>query len=588
MDFKPEQPVIELERLVAWLEAIHVLLPLDVDKTRYTQTMESLDVKAQLFSRLRDGVGLLKLLSFIEPRAVNKINFNSEQSFAVLDNINRFLVGAESVLEMEELFHPNDLYHKQNFDKVCLRNYYDVAFTYVKKVLKVVNMLALKSEDLQRVPSVFSVPFKKRNSFLDGVRDTIIDRRMIALYSYDATKKDELSFKEGDVLLVLNKVDGGWWEGQLLKTKATGWFPSNYVVASAKEEVPAVLLDASLISMTSPSIISQDDSNFILLRGIFLREMITAEVNFVMSLKSFIEGVVEYLSKPSSQKIMPSFDHVIVFARFYDIVQLHESFIAELEEYAKKSVKNQLVGEVFERFIPKFTKVYSLHCEQYSKSVRVISKYKDVEEFAVLLKEAYSSPKAKSLFFVNPPILNIMTWLVKPSQRLPKYATLIKELWNCTPSDHLDAELLPKVEIKFAEALSQISALRKQSENREVLADLSGRIENWHGPPIESYGELLYDGSLKITKPDKPRDRYFFLLEKAFICLKRTKTDDDEPAYRLLERIPVKKSFMEVTAIPESDGTSNNLFLRFLTHRRVKTRISDCRQRFQGWCRFKN
>ncbi|EGG13950.1 myosin IB [Cavenderia fasciculata] len=49
-----------------------------------------------------------------------------------------------------------------------------------------------------------------------------------ALYDYDATSQDELTFKEGDVLTIVQKSDG-WWECDLRGRK--GWCPANYLQA---------------------------------------------------------------------------------------------------------------------------------------------------------------------------------------------------------------------------------------------------------------------------------------------------------------------------------------------------------------------
>jgi len=49
----------------------------------------------------------------------------------------------------------------------------------------------------------------------------------IALYDYDAQTADELSFKAGQKLLIVQKDPGGWWEGDLNGKK--GWIPANYV-----------------------------------------------------------------------------------------------------------------------------------------------------------------------------------------------------------------------------------------------------------------------------------------------------------------------------------------------------------------------
>ncbi|KAI9005232.1 hypothetical protein BC832DRAFT_477279 [Gaertneriomyces semiglobifer] len=49
----------------------------------------------------------------------------------------------------------------------------------------------------------------------------------ITSYPYTADKNDELSFVEGQVIRVVRKVAGGWWEGQL--DHRVGWFPANHV-----------------------------------------------------------------------------------------------------------------------------------------------------------------------------------------------------------------------------------------------------------------------------------------------------------------------------------------------------------------------
>ena len=55
--------------------------------------------------------------------------------------------------------------------------------------------------------------------------------RVIARYSYDAEKMDELSLQVDDVVHVLESPEGGWWRGMigLGKTTRIGWFPANLV-----------------------------------------------------------------------------------------------------------------------------------------------------------------------------------------------------------------------------------------------------------------------------------------------------------------------------------------------------------------------
>uniref|UniRef100_A0A8C8GIT4 Tyrosine-protein kinase n=1 Tax=Oncorhynchus tshawytscha TaxID=74940 RepID=A0A8C8GIT4_ONCTS len=51
---------------------------------------------------------------------------------------------------------------------------------------------------------------------------------VIALYPYDAKHKDDLGFKKGERLKVLEE-HGEWWKAQSLTSKKEGFIPSNYV-----------------------------------------------------------------------------------------------------------------------------------------------------------------------------------------------------------------------------------------------------------------------------------------------------------------------------------------------------------------------
>ena len=47
-----------------------------------------------------------------------------------------------------------------------------------------------------------------------------------ALYDYNADDRTSLSFRQGDVIQVLNQLESGWWDGVMNDVR--GWFPSNY------------------------------------------------------------------------------------------------------------------------------------------------------------------------------------------------------------------------------------------------------------------------------------------------------------------------------------------------------------------------
>lgn len=51
----------------------------------------------------------------------------------------------------------------------------------------------------------------------------------VALYDYDARTDEDLSFKKGEHLIILNDTQGDWWFARSKATKLDGYIPSNYV-----------------------------------------------------------------------------------------------------------------------------------------------------------------------------------------------------------------------------------------------------------------------------------------------------------------------------------------------------------------------
>lgn len=67
----------------------------------------------------------------------------------------------------------------------------------------------------------------------------------IALYDYQAQTKEELSFKELDILYVLDKTDPDWYKAQLKTPSANG--PTGLVPANYLEKVPFFLYSITLV-----------------------------------------------------------------------------------------------------------------------------------------------------------------------------------------------------------------------------------------------------------------------------------------------------------------------------------------------------
>ena len=56
-------------------------------------------------------------------------------------------------------------------------------------------------------------------------------------YDYDARTDDDLSFRKGDLLYIINTDDRDWWFARSKDDSKEGYIPSNYVADSRTIEV---------------------------------------------------------------------------------------------------------------------------------------------------------------------------------------------------------------------------------------------------------------------------------------------------------------------------------------------------------------
>ena len=62
-----------------------------------------------------------------------------------------------------------------------------------------------------------------------GVDVLSVQRCYEALYDYEASDTDEISFHDGDLIVNCSGVDEGWMTGTVQRTSQTGMLPANYV-----------------------------------------------------------------------------------------------------------------------------------------------------------------------------------------------------------------------------------------------------------------------------------------------------------------------------------------------------------------------
>lgn len=323
------------------------------------------------------------------------------------------------------------------------------------------------------------------------------NKKARALIDYTGKSERELTFKKGDIIAIIGtgtETDTGFFAGAM--RGAFGVFPSSAVelIEAGVAEPPApkpVLppitnsplperkgtsplpcspspLGTSSTGTGSGPIVPPPDApageRNDRMRAEVLKELITTERDYVRDLDTAISV---FLIPLRATNIIPADQINQIFSSLELIVEVNREVLKELESRQKDESADVLVGDVFTK-MSNYFKMYVSYCSNQQASVAALEKCQSQKQIKAFLDICHSDPKCKGL--------QILSFLIKPIQRICKYPLLFRELLKYTPSDHPDYKQLLLAQQKLDEVATYVNEGKRYSEGLSKVIEIQQHV----------------------------------------------------------------------------------------------------------------
>jgi len=150
-----------------------------------------------------------------------------------------------------------------------------------------------------------------------------------------------------------------------------------------------------------------------------------------------------------------------MFCNIEQIKRIHELMYDELRK------NKQVLGQVFLKYSV-FLNLYSVYLKNYDNCVEIVNKQKDNKVFQHFLADKRSDKKTGGL--------NLMSFLIMPIQRIPRYYYLLKELQHSTEPNDPEYKILGLCVDKMFPMSCLINEQRPRIENMAKVLNVQNRV----------------------------------------------------------------------------------------------------------------
>ncbi|XP_019060588.1 spermatogenesis-associated protein 13 isoform X1 [Fukomys damarensis] len=335
-----------------------------------------------------------------------------------------------------------------------------------------------------------------------------------ALWDHVTMDDQELGFKAGDVIQVLEASNKDWWWGRNEDKEA--WFPASFVRLRVNQE------ELSENSSSSHGEAREDGAgpshhklseNKHQMRTNVIQEIMNTERVYIKHLKDICEGYIRQCRKHTGMFTVAQL--ATIFGNIEDIYKFQRQFLKDLEKkYNKEEPHLSEIGSCFLRHQEGFA-IYSEYCNNHPGACLELSnlmkqgKYRHFFEACRLLQQMID--------------IALDGFLLTPVQKICKYPLQLAELLKYTTQEHSDYNNIKAAYEAMKNVACLINERKRKLESINKIAQWQVSIIGWEGLNIlDRSSELIHSGELTwITKQGKSQQRTFFLFDHQLVSCKK-------------------------------------------------------------------
>jgi len=215
----------------------------------------------------------------------------------------------------------------------------------------------------------------------------------------------------------------------------------------------------------------------------------------------FLQIMIDHFIRPMREKKLLTEDQVnVMFSNIEQIAPHHEVLAAELQKCVN-------VSSVFQQYA-NYLRVYVNYVNNYEAACDLVASKKRDKAFQLFLEEKRQSPECGGL--------DLMSFLIMPIQRIPRYRLLLTELKKHTTDSDAEHAALDDALEKIKVIANFVNEAKRAAENRSRIIEIQNKVKGEFDNLLTPGRVLLFAGPVLIKKRSS-KPGYLFLFNDLLI-----------------------------------------------------------------------